>query len=93
MSNDISNVLQIWYDSKQKIKELEKKCDKCKKIIGNVMDNKKTNVISKHKYEANRRHDKRRILSKKNMSEQVYMQYSNEISIDSYFIKKKKEVE
>lgn len=86
--HEIEKSLKNWYDIKQMILILEKKCEKAKKYIEYIMDTQDVNTLNLGPYQAKRRHDKRRMLYKKNVPKEIYNKYATDIEFTAYYIKK-----
>lgn len=87
MSSNIDDVLKKWKDSKDRVKMLEAKIDKCKRTIGKLMDRKGVNEISGYQYSVSRRSNTRTQLSKSNIPVDIWNKYSTRCTYDSYHLK------
>jgi hypothetical protein len=87
---DVDNLLKNWYEAKQTIASLEKKCDKYKKLAEKIMLNMNTNNLSSSSYLLSRRNLVRNTISKKDMPIEVWKKYATENKYDAYYIKEKK---
>ena len=83
---DIEDLLNTWMDTKQKIAELEKKCEKYKKVADKLLSDFKSNKLTSSSYILQKRLIQRRTLSKDNVPEDIWFKYSREIEYPSYII-------
>lgn len=83
---NINEILNQWYEAKNKKKYYEKKCDKYKKIVEKYMDKKNKNTICGNKYKVSRRSITREQLSKQNTPISIWKQYSNKYTYNSYYL-------
>ena len=87
MSN-INETLEKFYETKQRIKELEEKAEKYKKILENelIIENK----IKGDKYTFKRKESKNERINKKDCPEDIWKKYSKSSTYFSYEITKNK---
>ena len=88
MEDDIDILLEKWYEAKQELALLEKKCDKYKKFAEKIMNDKKRDSLSNGYYTLNRRDMCRDILSKSDVPNEIWNKYSRNIRYPMYTIKK-----
>jgi hypothetical protein len=89
--DDIDTLLDKWYNIKQEIALLEKKCDKFKKYAERIMNDKDVNLLSNSVYSLTKREMNRSVLLKEDIPRDIWNKYSKSISYPMYVIKKKKE--
>jgi len=89
--DDIDTLLDKWYNIKQEIALLEKKCDKYKKYAERIMNDKEVNLLSNSVYSLTKREMNRAVLLKEDIPRDIWNKYSKSISYPMYVIKKKKE--
>lgn len=80
------NILEKWFDAKQKIQILEERIERYKKIIGKRMDNQHVNKIKDGSYSVERRNISRKYISKENMPSDLWQRYAKQTSSDAYYI-------
>ena len=90
-NEDIDTLLEKWYETKQQIALLEKKCDKYKKYAEKIMNNSDISQLSNNLYTLTKREMSRDVLSKDDLPKEIWNKYSRNISYPMYLIKKKKE--
>ena len=86
---DIETLLEKWYDMKQEISELETKCDKYKRCMERIMDNKGVDIISSSNHKLKRKQITRATLSKKNVPKDLWDKYSRESTYPVYYLTEK----
>jgi len=81
---DIDRLLSNWFEAKQRISELEKKCEKYKAIADRIMNirgeyslKSKTLILSKHDTE-------RQSISKKDLPKDIWNAYAKTSSFSTY---------
>jgi len=85
---EIEELLKTWMETKEKISELEKKCEKYKKIADKILYETDSNKILSSTYVLQRRIIQRRTLSKDNVPEDIWHKFSREIQYPSYILNK-----
>ena len=91
MEEDIENLLNKWYNSKQELSQLEKKIEKYKMLAENLMNKENTDVIKSDKYILQRKEMNRTIIGKKDLPEDIWNRYSKELFYNAFYISKKNE--
>lgn len=89
--DDIENLLNKWYHSKQELSQLEKKIEKYKTIAENLMNKENTDVIKSDKYILQRKEMNRTTIGKKDLPEDIWNRYSKELFYNAFYISKKQE--
>jgi hypothetical protein len=87
--DDISLLLEQWYETKESISELEVKMEKYKKLAGRIMCKKDTNTISSDRYVLKKRDLSRETISKKDLPLDIWKNYCNKIDYSAFYISKK----
>ena len=87
---DIDILLERWYDTKEKLSELENKLEKYKKYAEKIMNENDLQTLSNSKYTLARRNMSRNILSKDDVPFDVWNRYSRNINYNMFTIKKNK---
>jgi hypothetical protein len=85
----MKTILEKWYSSKEKLEILEKKIQKYKEAIAREMENKGINLIKEGDFTVTRRRNTRAYLTKENVPDSVWKQYSVKSHYDAFFLKKK----
>lgn len=88
--NDIDELLDIWFKTKEEIGVLEKKCDKYKKYCEKILDNLEENSISSNDYNLKRINLTKGTISKKDVPSDIWKQYSRKVTYFVYYLKNKK---
>ena len=86
---DIATLLERWSQDKAEITEIEKRIDKYKKIAERIMNSQDTNTISSGPYTLKRSNMSRSTLTKQDVPESVWKQYSRTCSYPAYYLSKK----
>ena len=85
----MDEILEKWYDTKEKISLLEKKLEKYKSAIASEMNKKDVDKLSSDNFSITRRRNTRTYMSKDNVPEDIWKKYSVKCSYESFFLKKK----
>lgn len=88
-SKDIETLLEKWFETKQKISELEEKCEKYKRCTERIMNNKDINEISTSFHKVKRREITRTSLSKKDVPKDIWNKFSKENTYSVYYLTEK----
>lgn len=86
---DMATLLEKWSEDKAQISELEKRIDKYKKIADRIMNSRDTNVISSDLYTLKRTNMSRGTLTKQDIPDSVWKQYSKTCSYTAFYLSKK----
>lgn len=89
MNEDISNLLDKWYDAKQELSLLEKKIEKYKHMVEDIMNRHNTDTLSSEKIVVNRKALNRTTISKKDLPSDIWDRYCKELFYSSFYISKK----
>lgn len=87
--NDVAELLNHWYETKNEIKQLEKKMEKYKKLAIKIMDQRQTDQLHNNHYILKKKEISRTILLKQNIPIQIWKEYSTTNKSESYYISKK----
>lgn len=90
---DINEILQEWFETKQKIKKLERNQEKYRKSVSKVMDKKGVDRLYGSEYTVDRRHSSRSYVSKNSVPADIWDKYSNTYDYDSFYLKPNKKNE
>ena len=91
MNDDIENLLNKWYSSKQELSQLEKKIEKYKNIAENLMNKENSDVIISNNFILKRKELNRTTIGKKDLPQDIWDRYSKELSYNAFYISKKDE--
>ena len=92
MSNsDIDTLLENWYNAKSQISSLETKLEKYKEIAEQIMDKIGEDKISSKDYMLKRIGINKTTISKADLPQEIFEQYSKELFYNSYYLTKKGE--
>ena len=83
---DIDELFENWFEIKQQITLLEKKCDKYKKYSEKLLNKLDKNSISSSDYNLKRVNMTRKTLSKKDVPLDIWNKYSKETHVTSYYL-------
>lgn len=89
-SKDIDELLEIWNETKTKIADLEKKCDKYKQYCERLMKKMNVDILSGSRYYVSRSQVTRSTMSKKDVPDDVWNKYASKCTYPSYYVKKVK---
>lgn len=87
---DVDDLLDKWSESKQEIAELEKKCDRYKRLADKIMNSKGVLKLSSAYYNLTKRTLSRTTLAKKDVPKDVWIRYARETSYPAYYLTEKK---
>ncbi len=87
---DINDLLENWHDTKKEIAELEKKCDKYKRLAERIMIAQGSSKLESSLFSLSKRNMNRQQLTRQNVPKDIWDRYATEISYPSYFLKIKK---
>ena len=87
---DIDYLMDNWYQAKQEISELEKKCEKYKRLANKIMNSQETNKLYNSDYSLSRRDMTRSTLTKKDVPIDIWDKYSKECTYSSFYLTKRK---
>lgn len=82
-------LLNAWYETKQKISELEKKVEKYKLIAERIMDENNIDSISNDKYTLQKKNLNRTSIGKSDLPIDIWNKYSKESFYNAFYISKK----
>ena len=92
LSRDISNeeidsLLNEWNKIKTELSKLSKKDDKCKKLIHNILDLRKTDQLTSTNFKVNRRKMSRLQINKSDVPGDIWDKYSKNITYPVLYLK------
>jgi len=87
-SQELENLLMKWHSIKQEIKELEKKEEKFKRILSDIMLDRDTDVLKAGEWKVTKRSQNMPKLLKKDVPAEVWNRYSTVTSFDAYYLSK-----
>jgi hypothetical protein len=83
---EILNFLQNWNEAKIKISELERKCERYKRLADKVMDHKGVDVIKAGNITVKRKEISRSSVSKSDLPTALWDRYSKKSSYVAYYL-------
>jgi hypothetical protein len=89
MDEDINNLLDKWYEAKQEISSLEKKIEKYKLYVEDIMNKRNIDVLSSYKITVQRKEQNRTTISKKDLPSDIWDRYCKELFYNVFYISKK----
>lgn len=87
---DDDEILQKWYEAKEKVAQLEKRIDKYKKIIDHKMNKQNTNKLTYKNYSVNRRNSVRTSVCKADLPTDIWSKYCSRTSFSVFTVSKMK---
>jgi hypothetical protein len=81
---DIDNLLSNWFEAKQRIAELEKKCDKYKSIADKVLNIKGEDSLKSKTLKLTKSDIERQSISKKDVPKDIWKAYAKLSSFSTY---------
>lgn len=84
--DDISTLLDRWSDDKAKIAQLEGRIEKYKRLVGKIMDEKDIDELASSTYKVKRRTQSRSTISKTDVPNDIWKEYSRKVSFDSFYL-------
>lgn len=88
-SEELDTLLHRWTEAKAKIKELEVKCEKYKKLTDKMMRKNETNTLSSSRYTVTRRDITKTSISKQSVPDKIWEKYSVRVSYPAFYLQKK----
>jgi hypothetical protein len=79
------NILEKWYDAKEKISILEGKIEKYKKEVNDLL---KDGVYKEGEFMLKKKKNSRKYISKEMVPKEIFEKYSKTSSFDAYYITK-----
>jgi hypothetical protein len=92
MDEDINNLLDKWYEAKQEISSLEKKIEKYKLYVEDIMNKRNIDVLSSDKITVQRKEQNRTTISKKDLPSDIWDRYCKELFYNVFYISKKNKI-
>ena len=86
---DIDNLIEKWAKCKREMVDLQKKLDKYKNTLEKVMNYYDTNKLSSGSYDVNRRVLSRTTITKRDVPEDVWKEFSKTIRYSAFYLKTK----
>jgi len=83
-SVDIDALLSNWFEAKQKIAELEKKCDKYKSIADKIMNMKGEDSLKSKTFKLTKTDIERETIAKKDVPKDIWKTYCKTSSFSTY---------
>jgi len=83
-SVDIDGLLSNWFEAKQRIAELEKKCDKYKSIADKIMNMKGEDSLKSKTFKLTKTDIERETIAKKDVPKDIWKTYSKTSSFSTY---------
>jgi hypothetical protein len=87
-TKEIDKFLEKWYETKKTIILLENKCENYKKLISQKMKIQNINSIQSSNFILNKRTTTRESISKKYVPDNIWKQYCNKSTFDTFSLKK-----
>jgi hypothetical protein len=88
--DDMSNLLEHWAETKEKITQLEKDLEKYKRLAARIMSREDSNIIKNNFYTLKRRELFRETLSKQDVPDEIWRKYSKSHSYSAFYLSKTK---
>lgn len=89
-SSNLDIVLEKWYAVKREISELEKKRDKYKNLIENIMKEKKIGEVKGNKYKARMIRRSREFMKRGNVPDEIWEKFRTVVEFETMIISKRK---
>lgn len=83
---DIDDLITNFYETKLQLKELQQKEERYKKLIHRLLDITHTSQIKSRALQITKRVQRKRIMTKQDVPEDIWKQYSREIEVSMLFI-------
>jgi hypothetical protein len=87
-NDDISILLDRWYEAKQDLKDLEEKIEKYKKVATKLMKDSDSNVLSSNKYTLTRREMVSTRVLKADLPQDLWKQFSTTSRYPAFYLAK-----
>lgn len=84
---DIDDLITNFYETKMEMRELQRKEDRYKRLIHRLLSVTNTNQIKSRALQITKRVQKKRIICKQDVPEEIWRQYSREIEVPMLCIK------
>lgn len=85
---NIGETLRKWDEAKRKMEILEEKVKKYKNIVSKEMNRKELDKLSADGFVVKRRRNTRTYLTKENVPDSIWKEYSTRLSYDAFFLSK-----
>ena len=83
-TDDINGLLEKWHRAKMNISDLEKDCEKYKRMAEKIMDRNNTDVLHGRELLLKKTHQKRAVMLKQNVPPEVWSRYCGVSEFDVY---------
>lgn len=84
--DDIDTLLEKWYDTKEKIAEMQKRLEKYKKLADKIMNSEDKESIVTRDFTLQRREMTRTTISKEDVPTDIWNKYSHKCTFKSYYL-------
>lgn len=85
-SQDMTTIMTKWSEDKKKIAEIEERIEKYKKIAGKYMDKERITSYSDSMYTLRRTTMSRSSITKNDVPENIWKQYSKSCSFPAFYL-------
>jgi hypothetical protein len=86
---DRSSFIEQWNEAKMKISDLERKCERYKRLADKIMDHSGTNEIKYADITVKRKDINRSTIARKDVPKDVWERYSKRTSYVAYYMSEK----
>lgn len=87
-NEDIENLLISWHNAKEEMAELNKKCDRYKKLAEKIMASKDVTSLSSSSFKVSQRNSSITTMAKKDVPSEVWNKYSKKTEFKAYYLSK-----
>ena len=88
--DDINSLLEKWSDAKQEISDLEKKIEKYKRLAVRILSEQDADTLYGDEYQLVCKNISRTTISKRDVPNDIWSQYSRSCTYPAYYITKNK---
>jgi hypothetical protein len=86
---EIDDLITDFYETRTQLQELERKGKRLKALIHRLLDVTNSNVIKGRALELTRRIQKRRVITKSDVPQEIFDEYSRSIEVQMLYVKSK----
>lgn len=88
-TEELDALLHRWSETKSKLKELETKCEKYKKLADKMMRKNNSNALTGSKYTVSKREITKTTISKQSVPPNIWEKYHTRVSYPAFYLQKK----
>lgn len=87
-SFDLDTLFKEWYNLKKNLSKLQEREEDIKKMVNKIMKIEKTSKLEGDDFKVEKRYQKRKLISRKDLPEDIFDKYCKEKEIEILYLKK-----